>query len=389
MHINQEKLAIGVLSGTSLDGIDVGLFKIKGSDTKTILKLIDFHTYPYSKSIKHSLLMNSLKESSSVEEICRLNIILGRLFGESVIKILKKNKLKSDDISFVGSHGQTIHHLPDYKLFSGYKVKSTLQIGDPSTIANITGITTVGDFRVADCAVGGDGAPLVPYFDYILFRSKSVNRALINIGGISNITVIPHNCNKNEVIAFDTGPGNMLIDGLSQKLFNKKYDRNSYFSKKGKLNKIVFDYLKKDKIYKKSPPKSTGREVYGENFQIDLISNFKYINKFDMIRTVTEFTAYTIYYNYRHFIERKISVDEIILSGGGAWNPLLVNSLIYYFKGTKITGFNSFGIDAESKESALFVVLANECLLGHSANMPNITGSKKYVVLGKICLVKK
>lgn len=386
LNKNKSKLCIGLLSGTSVDGIDAALLKISGSGIGTKIKLIDFKTYKYSGNTRQLILKNSDKKTSSVEGICSLNIHLGKLFANSALKIIAVNKLDSGAISFIGSHGQTIHHLSSSKNFAEHKVKSTLQIGDPSVIANLTGILTVGDFRVADCAVNGDGAPLVPYFDYILFHSKTLNRALLNIGGIANITVIPKNSNKNDVIAFDTGPGNMLIDGFSKQFFRKPFDKNGAIAKRGKVNKKLLNYLMKDKFINKYPPKSSGREQYGRDYQQKISNNFKKIDKRDFIRTVTEFTALSIYNNYRKFIKPVLTIDELIVSGGGAKNPVLIESMRKYFKGVRIKHFNLRGIDCDSKEAALFAVLANECLLGNPANMPSVTGSTKDVILGKICL---
>lgn len=375
-----------MLSGTSVDGIDVILLNISGSGMNTVVKVIDFETYKYPEDLKELILKNSVEQSSSVADISRLNVILGKIFAESALKICYKNKIKPEKVSFIGSHGQTIHHLPDGKQVAGYSLKSTFQIGDPSIIANLTGITTVGDFRIADCAFGGDGAPLVPYFDFIMFRSKKLNRALINIGGIANITVIPKKASRNEIVAFDTGPGNMLIDGMTKKLFNVEMDKDGELAAGGKINKDLFDFLKTDPYIKMKPPKSTGRELYGENYQQHLLSEFKQADKNDIIRTVTEYTAYSIFFNYNKFISSKNKLDEIIISGGGARNPMLVKILKKYFDGTEIKQFESYGIDIDSKEAALFAILANECLLGNPANMPSVTGSSGDVILGKICL---
>ena len=359
---NKNKLAIGILSGTSVDGIDVALIKIKGFGTNSKIKLIDFKTYPYPEKIKKLILKNSDFRHSSVEDICRLNVIIGKLYADKILDLLKNNNSIPSQIEFIGSHGQTIYHAPNKKNFGGYFIKSTLQIGDPSVIANLTGITTVGDFRVADCAVGGDGAPLVPYFDYILFRSEKINRALLNIGGIANITVIPKGSQKNDIIAFDTGPGNMLLDGFTKRIFNKSFDKDSEFSSKGIKNDKLLNFLLKEPVYQKKPPKSTGRERYGKDFQDLLFKKFSRINKFDFLRTITEFTAYSIYYNYEKYVLPKVKIDELILSGGGANNPLLVDLIKMYFKDVKIKNFDVSGINADSKEAVLFAVLANECL---------------------------
>ncbi len=379
------KLVIGLLSGTSIDGIDAVLVKIQKFGVNTKLSVLDFKTYRFPPKVKLAVLKNSSVKTARIDEICRLNAVLGKLFADSALKLCQTNGLKPTDIDFIGSHGQTIHHLPKPKDFLGFKLKSTLQIGDPSVIASLTGITTVGDFRVSDCAAGGDGAPLVPYLDYILFRSKTVNRALLNIGGISNITILSKNCSKSAVTAFDTGPGNMLIDGLVKKLFGLEFDKHGKIASKGTVNAKLLSWLKKDNYHAKKPPKSTGREHYNNRFQSQLLRAAKGLSNFDIIRTVTEFTAYSIWCNYKKFLSKKCSIDELIISGGGAKNPVIYQSLSNYFKEVVINQVNLSGINIDNKEAVLFAVLANECLARNSANMPSVTGAKKNVVLGKIC----
>ena len=380
------KTAIGLISGTSIDGIDIVLLQISGSGRETRIKVTDFITCPVNPQIKSAILKNSHNKTARLEEIVRLNTIIGEIFAQAVNKILKKNRLSAVKIDFIGSHGQTIHHLPKDKSYLGYKVKSTMQIGDPSVIANRTGITTVGDFRNADCAVSGEGAPLVPYLDYILFSSKTINRGLLNIGGISNITVLPANCDKDSVIAFDLGPGNMIIDGLMKKLYVKEFDNNGNIAKSGKINEKLWNWLIKDTLFRQKPPKSTGREHYGADFQKKLLLAAKNISNQDIIHTATEFTAYSIWYNYDKFIRPDTKIKELIIAGGGCRNKFLISRLSYYFKGVKIEHISQNGIHADNKEAVLFAVLANECLAGNSANLRSVTNAKKDVILGKICL---
>lgn len=378
------KFVIGLLSGTSVDGIDAILIKISSSGLKTKVSVIDFITFKIPAEVRKSILKNSSENYSNLAEICRLNVILANLFAQAVKKIQRRNpKIKID---LIGSHGQTIHHLPQKGEFLGYKIKSTLQIGDPSVIANLTGITTAGDFRIADCAADGDGAPLVPYLDYILFRSSKTSRGLLNIGGIANITVIPKSASKDDVIAFDTGPGNMLVDGLVQIMFGKPFDRNSEIAKKGNMDSNLFEFLLRDAYFRQIPPKSTGREHYGSVLMKKILNNASGMPKENVIRTLTEFTAYTIWYNYENFISHKTKISELIVSGGGANNPLIMDLLGKYFEDVKIQKLNIQGITADSKEAVLFAVLANECINGNPANMKSVTGSKKDVILGKICL---
>jgi len=376
---------IGLLSGTSVDSIDAVLLRISRSGLETKIKVEDFSTLQIPHKVRLAIFRNSDRAAAKIDEITRLNVIIGALFADAALKIMRRNKLKSTGVDLIGSHGQTIHHLPEPKEFEGFRVKSTLQIGDPSVIANLTGVTTVGDFRIADCAVGGDGAPLVPFLDHILFTHKTINRILLNIGGISNLTVLPRSTSKKGVIAFDTGPGNMLIDGMMYHLFKKEYDKNGAIAKKGVVDTELLTYLLEDKIYRANPPKSTGREHYGMQFQKRILNRAKGLNKNNIIRTVTEFTAYSIWYNYKQFIEPKTPVKELIVSGGGALNPVIMRSLKNYFSGAKVRKASDFGINTNNKEAVLFAILANECIEGNSANMPAVTGSGREVILGKIC----
>jgi anhydro-N-acetylmuramic acid kinase len=381
----KSRLVVGLLSGTSVDSVDAVLVKITGQSTNTSIKILDFTSQKIPNKIRLAVFRNSDAKTAKIEDICRLNVIIGALFADAVLKLLKRNNLKASQVDLIGSHGQTIHHIPKRKDFHGYRVKSTMQIGDPSVIANLTGVTTIGDFRIADCAVGGDGAPLVPYLDYVLFSDKRLNRGLLNIGGISNITVIPGSAKKEDVIAFDTGPGNMLIDGMMYHLYRKKFDRNGSIAIKGRVNRELFSYLLRDNIYRMFPPKSTGREHYGTAFQKKLLKRIKGMRKSDVICTVTEFTAYTIWFNYSYFIKPVTRIHELLISGGGAKNRVLMNTLKTYFKGVKLKAINKNGINAGNKEAVLFAVLANECIGGISTNMKSVTGSGRDVILGKIC----
>ncbi len=380
------RTVIGLLSGTSVDAIDAVLLKITGNGVKTKIRILDFSTLIIPHKVRMEIFKNSDKTTAKIEDICRLNVIIGALFADAVLKLLKKHRLSAAEVDLIGSHGQTVHHLPVPHEYAGYKVKSTLQIGDPAIIANLTGITTVGDFRIADCAFGGDGAPLVPYLDFILFTHKTKNRALLNIGGISNITILKKNGSKGNVIAFDTGPGNMIIDGMMYHLFRKEYDKGGKIAQKGAVDAMLFNSLIYEPLYRQEPPKSTGREHYGREFQKKLLKLSKGMKKQDIIRTITEFTAYSIWYNYSNFIYPKTKISELIVSGGGAENPVLMKSLRGYFKGVKVFKVNQFGVNSRNKEAVLFAVLANECISGNPANMNSVTGSTRDAILGKICL---
>lgn len=373
---------VGILSGTSVDAVDIVLIKIKGKGTSSRIKVIDFKSYPINLTLKTHILSFSYKNKNNVEDLCRLNFIIGNLFAEVVNKFKLRGKVSNVKIDLIGSHGQTIFHAPENIKKFGFDSKSTLQTGDPSVIANRTGITTIGDFRTADIAVGGDGAPLVPYLDYVLFNDNKISRAFLNIGGISNVTFLKKKSKQNDVIAFDTGPGNMILDAVMLKLFNRKFDKDGSVSDKGTVNIELFKFLtENDKFYKKKFPKSTGREYYNEGFVEAVLKFNKKIDNKDIIATVTKYTAYTIYYNLKRF-----KIDELVVSGGGSKNIALMHFMEEYFGEVKIKTINQSGITAENKEAVLFAVLANEILNGNKTNMPSVTGSKKNVYLGKICI---
>ncbi|MDP2304006.1 MAG: anhydro-N-acetylmuramic acid kinase [Ignavibacteria bacterium] len=383
-----KKLIIGLMSGTSLDGIDIVLIEVKGNGLLTKIKQIAFETYPLPSNLKKMIHRNAEFKGGNVTELCQLNFLIARIYADSVLIFLKKLNLTPLQIDVIGTHGQTIHHLPKKELMFGYNSASTLQIGDPSVLAKLTGILTIGDFRVADVALGGQGAPLVPYFDYIMYTSKTKNRALLNIGGISNITAIPKNADIKSLIAFDTGPGNMLIDQIAKKYFNKPFDKNGTFASKGEVNSSLLKKLfAEDRFTKIKPPKSSGREYYGKNFLPSFYKLMDELNKYDVIAAITYYTAKTIHHNYTKYIENKIKIDELFVSGGGALNKTLLNYLQSQFGNrvdVKIS--DNLGISVESKEAICFAVLANETLSGNAANVISVTGASSPTILGKICL---
>ncbi len=382
----ETRLAIGLMSGTSLDGIDAVLVEIKGSGPGTKARQVDFITLPFPAGLKEFILRNSQSGTSDVAEIARLNFLIAQLYAEAVFALCKHAGVDARSVDMIGSHGQTIQHLPQKVRMFGKDVSATLQIGDPSVIAKLTGIITIADFRVGDVALGGQGAPLVPYFDFIFFRSDKVSRALLNIGGIANITFLPKGCRENDVMAFDTGPGNMLVDQLANELFGKTYDDEGQIAISGKVLGDMLDFLMKDEFIRKAPPKSTGREQYGRSFITTLMTEFGDRKKEDMIATATQFTATSVYSNYLLFLKTISDIDELLVSGGGAHNPFLMNALRELFVNTKVATAETGGISADSKEAVCFAVLANETISGNPTNLPRVTGAERTTMLGKICL---
>ncbi len=378
-----KKLAIGLMTGTSLDGIDTVLIEVEGYGKKTRYKELLFRTYEIHKDTTEKIKLACNPEKSNVRLICSLNFYLTELYSQAIYNIVKEAGLRVEDIDFVGSHGQTVWHEP---FGQGEYFPSTLQLGPPSYISQKTGITTVANFRVADMAQGGQGAPLVPYIDYILFSSKDKGRILQNIGGIGNLTYLAKDGDINEVIGFDTGPGNMIIDEICKIHKNSDYDKNGEFAARGTVKKEILEYLMNHSYIKEDLPKSTGREEFGQLFTREFLARYIDYDIDDLIATVTMFTAKSIVYHYEKYIFPLGQVDEVIISGGGAYNLTLMNHLKNLLKNCKVYSAEEFGIKADSKEAIAFALLANETLNSSCSNLPSGTGAKKYAILGEIGL---
>jgi len=383
----KKKLVIGLMSGTSLDAVDVALVEIEGNGKNTKLTLKGFLEYPFPPEIREIILRNSTPPTSSVDEICKLNFVIPQIYAKAIEELCRNLRCSLKEIDLIGSHGQTIQHLPNDEKWGEYKTSSTLQIGDPSVLAKLTGVVTVGDFRPADIALGGQGAPLVPYFDYLIFGSPDKNRALLNIGGISNITILKKNATQDEIIACDTGPGNMLIDAAAKKFFGINYDPDGTIAAKGQFDEDLFNALViKDNFIEAPPPKSTGREYYGLEFLESCFEEFADVPPENWLNTLTHFTAYAVYRNYEKFIKPKIVLDELFVSGGGLKNKFLLLKLREFFEGVEIEDIETIGVSSDAKEAICFAVLANETIAGNPSNIPKATGAKAPTILGKICL---
>src|SRR3989338_5563296 len=381
--------AIGLMSGTSADGVDAAIVEIKGKGLDYKASLITFKKLQFSKDLRELIHKVSTPEYGRVDLICQLNFLIGELFAKAAIGVVKKAGYKMRDIDLIGSHGQTIYHMPKGK------PPSTLQIGEPSVIAERTGVTTIADFRTMDIAAGGIGAPLTTFAHYILFKRKDKGIAVNNIGGISNVTFIPADGDINNVIAFDTGPGNMLIDSIVHIITKGRmgYDKGGRLASRGRICEKLLDELMEHPFIKKKPPKSTGREEfgYGEALKIYQSAKKYRLSDEDIIATVTKFTARTIAENYRRFILSRNNISEIILCGGGARNPILVDmiakELVPLKKGIKpikVLTSDKYGFPPEAIESIAFALLGYAALKGIPANLPQVTGARKRVVLGKI-----
>lgn len=366
---------ISMMSGTSMDGTDACLVRLSEDFS---FEILDSFSLEYKSELRKKLLDVAVG-NGTVQDVCFLNFIVGEHFAKCANELVKKSGMKKSDIDFISSHGQTVWHIPKQIEFGGYKTSSTLQIGDISVIAEKTGIMTIGDFRPKDMAAGGQGAPLVPFADEKLF-GKDKNRAIQNIGGISNVTVLSKNC---PTFAFDTGLGNMLIDYFSNKFFCKEYDKNGDLAKLGKVDETWLNELLKDDYYNLTPPKSTGREHFNDVYAKNILKTAPK-NKYDIIRTITELTAKTIFDAYEKFVFPKTSIDEVVIGGGGAFNPVLMELLQKYFGKIPVKTHKDFGIDDKLKECLAFAILGLNTYLKKTNNLPSCTGACKNVVMGKI-----
>jgi len=382
-----EKLALGLMSGTSADGVSTVIVKLKGNWTETKFKIIHYRTKKYPEKIRKEIFKIFQPETGKVDNICMMNFVLGEIFAEAALETIDEAGLKRTEIDFIASHGQTIHHMPKMKKIYTYMARSTLQIGEPSIIAERTGILTIADFRPRDIAAGGEGAPISAYADYILFRSKTKSRAVQNIGGIANVTYIPRNSKPEGIIAFDTGPGNMMIDGIIEYLTRGKmtFDENGKIAARGKVNCKLLEYLMEHPYLKRKPPKTTGRREFGRKYIIKVVKRAEKmnLNLEDILATITKYTAKTIAESYRRYLPE--IPDETIIGGGGSHNKTLMKMLEEEIGDeTRIFRHEDFGIPAQAKEPLILTILANEAIHGHFNNIPSATGAKRKVLMGKI-----
>lgn len=384
--------AVGLMSGTSVDGIDAAVVEIITVNAGIKIKLCAFENIPYSGSVRKKIMELFDVDTSTVDKLGYMNFLLGELFAQAALQVIKKAGLEAEDIDFIGSHGQTVYHQPQVSNEDGYDIRYTVQIGEGAVISARTGIPCVSDFRVADMAAGGQGAPLVPFTEYLLYSDEGKNVLLQNIGGIGNITIIPAGKNIWEISAFDTGPGNMIIDGLVQKTSKGRllYDPGGEIAKKGTVNDSLLKRLINNPYFDAVPPKSTGRELFGKDYT-EMVYQYMLENNIsneDGIATVTYFTAWSIADSYRRYIKPRCSADYIVLGGGGSYNNTLVN----YIK-TEMSAYNvqtytqeQLGYSSDAKEAIAFAILADYTVAAKANNIPGVTGASKAVVMGKISL---
>jgi len=401
-------LVLGMMSGTSADGIDSALVRIFGAPPNIKIKLLGHVKQNFPPAIRKEILRVAEQNRLAPGEFSQLHARLGQVYAEAALNACKKLKITPRRVALIGNHGQTIFHQGQPVNFLGAKTASTLQIGDGSTIAALTDITTVSDFRPADIVLGGQGAPLVPYVDYLLWRDKKLGRVALNIGGIANLTVIPANAKPSDVFAFDTGPGNMLIDALVSHSTNggQRYDKNARLATQGKLIPQLLQRLLNDPYLRQNPPKSTGREYFGAAYTQKILALGRRFNAKpnDLIRTATIFTALSIVDALNCFVLPKTKIHQLIISGGGSQNPLIIGQLSALLNsfpvGTRhampaspsartkpyiaVVTSDEFGLPTDAKEALAFAILAYETFHQRPSNLPSATGASGPAILGKI-----
>ena len=384
----KSKLVLGMMSGTSADGIDVALARISGAPPNLNARLLSHASVKYPPALRKEILRVAEQRPLIAGALSQLNFRLGELFAGAAIAACRHFRVALSKIALVGSHGQTIFHQGRASPYFGSPTASTLQIGEPSVIAARTGITTVGDFRPADIALRGQGAPLVPYADYLLYRHTKLGRISLNLGGIANITVLPRAAKPQQVLAFDTGPANMLIDALVAHFTQSRlrFDKNARLAMQGRSLPGLLDDLLGDPYLKLAPPKSTGREYYGHAYLKMLFSLGRHYRASpnDLIRAATIFTALSVVDALNRFVLPTTKIQQLIVSGGGAHNPLILAQLAAALPGIEILPSGRLGIPEDAKEALAFALLAYETFHQRPANLPSATGARGLAILGKI-----
>jgi anhydro-N-acetylmuramic acid kinase len=381
---------LGLMSGTSADGIDVALAEISGAPPRLKARIVDFTAIPYSRRVRSAILRLAEGETTTTAEISQLNFLLGELFAEAALAACRRFRVRMSRIDLIGSHGQTVYHQGQPTRFLGARrIASTLQIGEPSVIAARTGVTTIGDFRPGDMAAGGQGAPLVPFVDYLVYRDAHEGRASLNIGGIANVTVVPAGASPDDVFAFDTGPGNMVIDALAAHTTRGRlaYDHDARLARRGRVMPALLDSLLADPYFRRPPPKSAGREQYGRHYVERLVAwgRQRRAQPEDLIRTATVLSALSIVDAWNRFIAPRADIGTLIVSGGGAHNPLLMAQLAGLLNGVRVVRSAEVGVPEDAKEAFAFAILAYETFHRRPANLPVSTGAKRHAILGKVC----
>ncbi|HEV2418270.1 MAG TPA: anhydro-N-acetylmuramic acid kinase [Terriglobia bacterium] len=381
------RYAVGLMSGTSMDGIDAALVEISGSAERPRVRLKAFEAFPYPADTRKALLDVASGKPATAGEISNLDYQVGELFARAALAVCRRGRIETARLSVIGSHGQTIfHQAPKGKHDSGGYPASTLQIGEPAVITERTRAVVVADFRAADIAAGGQGAPLVPLVDYLLLRDRRHGSIALNLGGIANITAIPANADMDEVFGFDTGPANMVIDGLAAYLTRGRmnYDTGGKWASRGKVIESLLAKMLRESFFAYSPPKSAGREQFGDDFLTAHFLSQKKTRPENLMRTATELTARSVAQAINQFVLPRDSFHRLIISGGGAHNLFLIERLRALLPSLTFHRSTDFGLPIDAKEAIAFALLADRTLHGLPGNLPAVTGARRAVVLGKI-----
>ena len=381
-----EKLVVGLMSGTSADGVDAVLCRITGHGVGTKVQQLAFVSPSYSSEVHDRIIRIAKGDFGGTKEICLMNFYLTEMFTDAVLMLCEKAGILPSQIDLIGTHGQTVYHIPVEEEYLGKKIRATLQIGEPSGLCEKIGAVTVSDFRVRDMAAGGLGAPLVPYTEYILYSDPERNVGLQNIGGIGNITVLPKGGRLQDLSAFDTGPGNMVMDQVTQRITNGKltYDKNGQIAASGSVSRQLLHRLMEDPYLPLKPPKTTGREYFGEAYvdRIFRMADELFLPGEDILATVTMFTASTIAYSIRHLCP--VKPDRLVVGGGGSLNPTLMKDIQDALPKIEVLTNEDIGFDSSAKEAVAFALLANEAIHSECNNAPAATGASHPVIMGKI-----
>ncbi|HYF48131.1 MAG TPA: anhydro-N-acetylmuramic acid kinase [Planctomycetota bacterium] len=374
---------VGLISGTSADGVDAAVCDISGEGRGNLkLEVLAKHTEPYPDFIREKVLAAS--DGGKIGEICELNFLIGEVFSQTTLNLLSSANIDVASVDLIGSHGQTVSHIPPRTDGGNYQLGSTLQLGEPSVIAERTGVAVISNFRTRDMAAGGQGAPLVPYVDYLLFSNDATSRIALNIGGISNITWLPKGGKLEDTLAYDTGPGNMIVDAMVHYMTrgDEAYDRDGSYAASGKINQALLNQMLSHPYLKRQPPKSTGREEFGVEYAVKMYEFNNHIMPRDIIATATAFTGISIGQSIKTFVQPRGTIDELIVSGGGAYNPVLMEHIRKELPDVKVGVSDDFGVPLKAKESLAFAVLARESALSRPSNLPSATGASGPRVLG-------
>ena len=382
------RLVIGFMSGTSADGVDAVLTRIAGCGASTRVEQLAFCFTPFAPEVREEILRLAGGGAATAADFCRINFLLGQLYCEAGDALCAQAGITPAEVDLIGNHGQTLWHIPQEETYLGRRQRSTLQLGEDALLAEHFGCPVVGDFRVRDVAAGGLGAPLVPYTEYLLFRSDTECVALQNIGGIGNVTVMPAGCALDGVLAFDTGPGNMVMDQLVARLTEGRaaYDAGGALAARGRVDGALLAWLLADDYLRLPPPKTTGREKYGPAYVDALVrrADASGVSLLDALATATRFTAETIALGLRQFAPAPPA--RLVVGGGGGMNATLMAHLRDVLPGCRVMTGEEMGVDSNAKEAVAFALLANEALFASANNAPSATGARHPVVMGKISL---